>query len=362
CPDYEERQLACKHVIAVEIVVRRETSPDGTVTETRAARVTYSQNWPAYNAAQTTEKEAFCKLLRDLCSNIPSPEPGRGRPRLPLADMIFSAAFKVYSTVSARRFMTDLREATAAGLIARTPCYNSIFNVIEDETVTPILYSLIEASAAPLAAVEEKFAVDSTGFGTSQHFRYYSEKYGKEVTGRDWLKCHAMVGVKTNIVTACKVTSRDYGDSPQLRELVRKTGERFTMKEISADKAYLARDNQTLIVKAGAEPLIPFKSTSLPHPQTPLWNKLFHYFSMNRLEFLKRYHLRSNVEATFSAIKRVFGDSVRSKTRPAQINEVLLKVLAHNIRMLIHAMHDLGITAELGCPKSPVSAQEIVLC
>lgn len=362
CPDFEERQMACKHVIAVEIVIKRETAPDGTVTETRAARVTYSQNWPAYNAAQTSEKEAFCKLLRDLCSNVPSPEQGRGRPRLPLNDMLFAATFKVYSTMSGRRFATDLREAAEAGLISRAPHYNSVFNLIEDETVTPILYDLIEASAAPLAAVEEKFAVDSTGFGTSQHFRYYSEKYGKEVTGRDWLKCHAMVGVKTNVVTACKVTSRDYGDSPQLRELVRKTGERFTMKEISADKAYLARDNQELIVKAGAEPLIPFKSTSQPHPQTPLWNKLFHYFSMNRMDFLKRYHLRSNVEATFSAIKRVFGDSVRSKTRPAQINEVLLKVLCHNIRMLIRAMHDLGVTAELGCTKTPVPAQEIVWC
>jgi hypothetical protein len=37
------------------------------------------------------------------------------------------------------------------------------------------------------------------------------------------------------------------------------------------------------------------------------------------------YHKRSNVEATFSAIRRVFGDSVPSKTRVAQINEVLLK-------------------------------------
>jgi transposase len=83
---------------------------------------------------------------------------------------------------------------------------------------------------------------------------------------------------------------------------------------------------------------------------------------MNRLDFLKHYHQRSNVEAKFSAIKRVFGDSVRSKTRPAQINEVLLKILCHNIRMLIHAATELGITPMLGCPKSPVSAQEVVLC
>ena len=62
CPDHELRRLPCKHILAVEIVLTRATAPDGTVTETRAARVTYAQNWPAYNAAQTTEKEHFCRL------------------------------------------------------------------------------------------------------------------------------------------------------------------------------------------------------------------------------------------------------------------------------------------------------------
>jgi transposase len=71
---------------------------------------------------------------------------------------------------------------------------------------------------------------------------------------------------------------------------------------------------------------------------------LLGYFMMHREEFLSVYHKRSNAESTFSAIKRVFGDSLRSKTLPAQINEVLLKVLAHNIRCLIHAMTELGVS------------------
>ena len=70
CPDFELRDLPCKHIFAVEFVQKRETAPDGTVTETRAVRVTYAQNWPAYNAAQTTEKEHFCRLLHDLCAGI----------------------------------------------------------------------------------------------------------------------------------------------------------------------------------------------------------------------------------------------------------------------------------------------------
>ena len=64
CPDFELRGQTCKHGYAVEFVIRRETAPDGTVTETRAARVTYAQNWPAYNAAQTSEKAPVDVMIR----------------------------------------------------------------------------------------------------------------------------------------------------------------------------------------------------------------------------------------------------------------------------------------------------------
>jgi len=162
CPDFEERQQPCKHVYAVQYVLFRETTvaPDGveTIRETASVRVTYAQNWPQYNAAQTAEKETFCRLLRDLCNGIPEVEQQRGRPRLPIGDALFSATFKVYSTVSARRFMTDMRDAESKGLVAHAPCYNSIFKVIESAEVTPIIQSLITTSSLPLRAVESDFA------------------------------------------------------------------------------------------------------------------------------------------------------------------------------------------------------------
>lgn len=48
-PDFETRGRACKHIFAVEIVRKRE-NPDGSVL-TETVRVTYSQDWTAYNAA-----------------------------------------------------------------------------------------------------------------------------------------------------------------------------------------------------------------------------------------------------------------------------------------------------------------------
>ena len=70
------------------------------------------------------------------------------------------------------------------------------------------------------------------------------------------------------------------------------------------------------------------------------------------------YHRRSNVETTFAMVKGKFGDSVRAKTYRGQVNEVLLKCLCNNIYVLIHAMHELGLTPALE-PKSTVSELKV---
>jgi len=74
---------------------------------------------------------------------------------------------------------------------------------------------------------------------------------------------------------------------------------------------------------------------------------MYDYFTFNREEFMQHYHLRSNVETTNFMIKSKFGDFVRSKDRTAQVNEVLLKILCHNIVVLVHEMNELGVTPQL---------------
>ncbi len=70
---------------------------------------------------------------------------------------------------------------------------------------------------------------------------------------------------------------------------------------------------------------------------------MFGYFMFRREDFIAHYHKRSNVETTFSMIKRKFGHALRSKTETAQVNETFAKVLCHNLVGLIHEMYELGI-------------------
>jgi hypothetical protein len=70
---------------------------------------------------------------------------------------------------------------------------------------------------------------------------------------------------------------------------------------------------------------------------------------------LAHCHKRSNVETVFSMIKGKFGDAFRSKSDIGQLNEVLCKVLCHNLCVIIQAIHELGIE-----PKFDVKTSSII--
>jgi transposase len=366
CADHETRGVICKHIYAARIVIQRELFEDGTEIETRQVTVTetrqtYPQNWTAYNRAQTSEKGVLQDLLYDLCQSIPEATEHRlGRPRLPLRDGIFSACFKVYSQLSSRRFATDLREAHERGYISRVPHFNPVLRVFDSEETTPILTELVAKSAEPLAAIETSFAIDSTGFSGCRFDRWYAKKWqnAEPITRRAWVKAHACIGTTTNVVTAVKILDSDSGDVPQFVPLLHETAERFTIQEVSADKAYLAEPILHAVDAIGARAYIPFKSNSIA-TRPGVWNNAYHYFNLHREQFLAHYHKRSNVESTFSMIKRKFGDSVRAKNDTSMRNEALAKFVCHNLCCLIQSMNEFGIDPTFGCTKSDAAAPNL---
>lgn len=348
CPDYETRHLPCKHIHAVEYVIQRETKPDGTTTYTKSMKVTCTQEWSAYDDAQMHEQERFLPLLRDLCDGISQPEQTFGRPRLPLADVVFGAVYKVYTNMSGRRFMSNIREAETNELVTKSASFASNARYLENPELTPLLKNLIEQSATPLKSVETDFAVDSSGFATTTYDRWFDHKWGKMRSEAKWIKTHLMCGVKTHIVTSVEVTPTETADAPQLPQLVYTTAKNFNVNEVSADKAYSSKKNLHAIKTVNATPYIPFKSyvngvTQKTGQYDGLWERMWHFYNFNKDAFLAHYHKRSNVETAYSMIKMKFGGNVKAKTPIAQVNEVLCKILCHNICCLIQSIYELGL-------------------
>ncbi len=364
CPDYELRRKPCKHQEGVLFGLVWEDSMSAPAVETPAKRKTYSQNWSAYNKAQTTEKARVEMLLKSLCECIESPAPSArgGRPSLPLRDKIFASVMKVYSTLSGRRATSDIRDAAKRGHIEDAPHYNSVFRCLESEETTAILQQLIEESAAPLAVIENvagQFAQDSTGFSTTSYERWFSVKHQRIVSNHTWTKLHVMIGTATNVVTSAKVSSE--ADCPLLPELLRSTAQRFRVAEVSGDKAYLSKENLEAIEAVGAVPFIPFKINSVGMAsKSPHWRKMWAHFTLKSDDFLARYHRRSNVESTMNMIKSKFGGSVRSKLPTAQVNEVLSKVLCHNLACIVHAIAKFDIDVDFLKP-APTARPNLTL-
>lgn len=345
CPDFELTGKDCKHVLAASFVCERDYGGKTLLIDTDVlpAKKTYSQDWPKYNEAQTSEKRRFQELLFDLCQGIEEPsQPKTGRRRTLMKDMIFATTFKVYCTFSARRFACDLADAHGKGYLTSLMHSVHIGAFFNSAMLTPVLQSLIVQSSLPLRSIETTFAPDSSGFSTSRFVKWFDHKYGATRQEHAWVKVHIMTGVKTNIVTAVEIKGPDAGDSPQFIPLVQTTGKNFTIKEVPADKAYGSLENLEAVAALGGTAYIPYK-TNATGAKGGLWEKMFHYYNFHREDFLKHYHQRSNVESTFSMVKAKFRDHVRSKNDTAMMNEVLCKFLAHNL-CVVHQSHiELGI-------------------
>jgi hypothetical protein len=109
-----------------------------------------------------------------------------------------------------------------------------------------------------------------------------------------------MIGTTTNVVTAAEATLGPSGDATTLPGLVAATTPHFNAEQVAADKAYCSRSNLELLDGQGIKAMIPFKSNatavSKNAGRSEVWARLFHFFSLHRVEFLAAYHTRSNIE------------------------------------------------------------------
>jgi transposase len=318
-------------------------------------RISYPQDWVAYNQAQTQEKILFLELLYELTSQVPQPKrKGAGRPSANLGEMIFACCLKTYLDFSSRRSESDIQLAKELGYIHHTPHFNTILKYLRKPEMKKVLTKLIEISSLPLKEVEENFAMDSSGFSTVMTF-IWNKCDRTKIEPKKFKKAHVMCGVKTNIITHIEVTDGYVHDSPMFETLIRNTTRNFHMKELYADKGYSSEKNLDIACRCGVIPFIPFIKSVKKASETKMliWRVMFQYFRDHKEDFMKHYHLRSNVESVFSMMKRKFGGFVRAKNSVARENEVLCKALCHNICVLIQEIFELGIKVDFQEVASP---------
>lgn len=308
-------------------------------------KLSYPQNWQLYNLSQTKEKMLFLKIINDAVNylNIPYEYQGNGRPRIGLDDMIKCCCIKVFNCFSTRRTIYELQIAHALGYIRKIPHFNSISNYMIDPRITQHLHNLYKLLSMPLVNAENNFAVDATGFSTFNKKKWFEIRMNYKET-KDYKKLHIISGVRTNVITSARVSQGNRNDSPYFAELVKETSFSFRIKQISADSGYLSRNNCDVVEEVGGQPFIlPKTNTTTKSYGSGAWSRMIRLWEANMPLFAEHYHKRSNVEATFSMMKRKFLPYVRSKNDDSQFNEILCKVVCHNASVLVNSMFELNI-------------------
>jgi hypothetical protein len=320
-------------------------------------RKRYPQNDKAYSEARRNEKRHMLPALYTLCDAeglfVPAFRDAdevakRGRPPILTADVVMANYLRFFRDDTSREMSSEYTDAFEKGYLSRDVHDNSVLSYLQDERLTPVLERLITASAKPLIPLEEFFAADATAFSGDRFARWYDVRQGRVTSQHKWVKLQLMCGVHTHVITAAFALHTDGPDGPHMAELVRRTAAGgFNLMEVSADKGYSSVEAHDIIAAFGAQPYIAFKRVATGWSGGK-FGEMFNLFNTDPEGFLDHYHKRSNVETVFSMVERRFGKYLMSRRPISMQNEMLFKLLCHNIGVLIQEMYKHDVEIKFG--------------
>jgi len=270
---------------------------------------------------------------------------GMGRPPKNLYDILVCLAIRKYFNLSLRRGMGLLRMLRGLGVIdVSIPCFKTLDNYQRDRRIEPYLDELMRLVTDPLKLVEHFFSTDTTGMSTTCYSPWFDIRTRKEGRKRDHLMAHVTVGSRLKAAVALDARTDCGGHSEILREHVKEIAKSFEVREWSADRAYLSRENCNAVAAVGAEPWIKLKSNTTAKTRgSPAWRRMVLGFWQNPEVAERKYHRRSAVEAAISAKKRKFGSFVRARKDTSKENEETLSWVGYNFSVLCRAVHEFGL-------------------
>lgn len=303
------------------------------------------KRWPRdevlYNRVQESEFLHFFDFVQFVSLKVCKTK----RMRNAISCLLIWHKFPNLSTRRARSLLLVFRNT---GLIRCTiPCFKTLSNYREDNSLQLFLDKLIEESSKPLSVIEHDFATDASGIRTTLFSTWYSLRCNKRIKRRDHLTAHISTGVKSNIVTAVDIRIHKGGDNEMLRKHVDTTAQHFKVHEWSGDGLYWCKENCKKVVEVGAKPYFKVHANWAGKARGGFaWKEMNLEFKRDEKAYNTHYHKRSNVESTFHSKKALHGNAVYSRLPSARMNEETLRWINHNQMVLNRARHEWNIHAK----------------
>ncbi len=190
-----------------------------------------------------------------------------------------------------------------------------------------------QARETNLINKKAQLIVDATGMESRHVSRYYVWRSGYRRFGRrQWPKLTVACHAESHLFPGAFVSWGPSQDSPQFTPVMIQAASHARWDRVLGDAAYDSEANHVLCRKT-----LGIRSTVIParRRNSLKWPTAKYRRQMKKRFFRHIYGQRWQVESAFSRHKRLLGSALRARTWASQQNECLLRVLTHNLMILL---------------------------
>jgi hypothetical protein len=297
------------------------------------------KRWPRnesiYNEVQESEFFNFFEFVRHLTNYV-----CKGKKMKSIIQCLL--IWRKFPNLSVRRARGLLLLLKKVGVIsAKIPCFKTLSNYNEKNSLQIILEKLLEESSKPLSVIENDFATDMTGIRTTLFSSWFSLRAKRDIKRRDHVRTHLTAGVKSMTVPAVDVLMNEGKDNIIMRNHVDKVADNFKINDWLGDSKYWCKESCKKVSKNGGAPYFKCKTGKSAwngkQDGYPSWKEMNEESNEHPRRYKRHYRKRVKVECTIHSKKSIHGDKVYSRLPSARTNEETLRWINHNINVLNRA-------------------------
>ena len=180
--------------------------------------------------------------------------------------------------------------------------------------------------------VAGSLAGDSIGYG-NRFVRWFSIRHDQIRLKRGWVKLHSIIGVSIRTILDYLVIDGHASDIAGLWPMPGRIEEGTAF--FCPDSAYLAKKICNAIPDKGVVPRIrPKSNTVCKSGGSQTWGGMIRTHRDEMAKFMDEYRQRSIIGAVFVAIKKMYGNRLRSRRRGRQGREIAIRVICYNVEVV----------------------------
>jgi len=306
----------------------------------RLAEVLRSRGWSEYEAWIRHEKALCFQMLRELLDEFPTWQNRKhfGRPAADERDILGALVLRQFLRVPFSKLpeaMEDFQEVLRFQAIHQR---STLTEKNRSRRFQQLLRRFFEFVVQKLGPRSSILITDATGF--SNYMRAWRDASYEDRATNNWIKAHCIIERETGLFVRVEFTPGRVHESQVFRTLWESLPPNVRPRRSLADAAFVGNDCLEAVRDAGATPMHAIKSNARHHSvPTTDYQKLVNFATHWPNRYAQLGAPRKEIEGAFGQTKTIFGYRLTCHKQTARENEIIAKLLGHNIHAIAFARH-----------------------